>query len=145
VTTRLEFILVRVCGWLFFGVIFAVLPVFMDVVAEVTRGGSAAWASAVDRGELLIAAGAISALSTADHIVRPLVGARLWPTLLVCAQSSFVICTTVWYAQIGGLLRDGLPYDETAVAGGSAMVFAIAIAMALCSIVWIAGREVRDA
>lgn len=55
VTMRVESIMVRACAWLFFGVLFAVLPVFMDVMAEVTRGGSAAWAGAVALGLCSIA------------------------------------------------------------------------------------------
>lgn len=144
-TMRVESIMVRACAWLFFGVLFAVLPVFMDVMAEVTRGGSGAWAGAIDRGELLIAAAAVSALSTADHVIRPQTIVRLWPTLLVSVQLTLVVYSTAWYAQIGGLLRDGLAFDRTTVAGGSAAVFAAAVALGLCSIAWVGGREIRDA
>ena len=142
-TAQVESVLVKICVWLFFGVLFAVLPVLMDVLGEVTRGGRPEWSAAVDEGELLIAAAALSALSTADHFTQREATPRFWPTLLACAHVLLVVLCTAWYAHIGGLLRHGVAFDGGLVASGSARVFAGAAGIGLFSTVGVARGGLR--
>ena len=143
VSEAIERVLIRVCTWLFFGVLLAVLPVIMDLMGEVTRGSAAHWRLAVDRGELLISTAAVAALAIANHLLAPVRKPRLGSTLLACINLSLVVFCTAWYSHISGLVRDGLSYEGGWVATISARLFAGAVVAGLCSTVGLARLEGR--
>ena len=136
-----EHVLIRVCTWLFFGVLLAVLPVTMDLMGEVTRGSAAHWRLAVDRGELLLSTAAVAALAIADHLLAPVRRPRLGSTLLACINLGLVVFCTAWYSHISSLVRDGVSYEGGWVATISARLFAGAVAAGLCSTMAVARLE----
>lgn len=133
----------RLCVWVFFGVLFALMPVIMDVMSDITRDGSASLEASIDHGELVLVTGALAAMSLAE-LINHLGDSRRWPVIaLASVNFGLVAICTGWYSAITTTVADGRDFRGTFVAAGSLRLLAAALLAGLCATLVVSNKESR--
>lgn len=141
--TVVEKALERLCVWVFFGVLFSLLPVIMDVMSNITRDGGATLEASIDHGELVLVTGALAALSLADLMNHLGDVGRLPIIALASVNFGLVAVCTGWYSTITTTVAHGRDLRGAFVADGSMLLLTVALLTGLCATVVVSIKESR--
>jgi hypothetical protein len=115
----------KVMHWLFFGVIFAVMPILAGMLINASRGEGIGFWNLIGRGELLIVTAGLAAAAAGQILTKKTPRRRLVANVLAFGNIVIACLTSIVFANISSGLQDGDQIDQHAVGLQSLWFFGI--------------------
>jgi hypothetical protein len=124
----------KVLRWLMFGVLFATLPLVLNLLLALTRDLQVNWAHLLGQGELLLVSAGVAASGAGELSGESVRELRRFQIVLSGSAYLIVCLASVWFASTATLRVAGQKVDESVVAYGSLIVFATSIITGACCV-----------
>lgn len=125
----------KLLRWGLFGVCFAILPIAFNALSAATRNQEVTLVVLLSRGELLLVSAAISAAAAGELFGREEVLMKSTRLFLI-GMSFLTVCgSSLWFADIASVARDGKELNEQLVAYGSISVFLLSVITSGCCVI----------
>lgn len=125
----------KLIKWTFFGVIFAIFPIFANMLSGVTRSSSPGFDGLLGRGELLLISAAVAAASAGELFGRDEIRMKSARLLLVSFSVLLIGISSYWYADVAAGIQAHQQIDAHAVAVGSLIVFVLTCVVGACCVI----------
>lgn len=125
-----EAALSKVLHWLFFGVIFAVMPIIAGLLINASRLGSLGFWSLIGRGELLIVTAGLAAAAAGQIFTKKSSRRHLMSSFLAFSNIVIACLSSIVYANISAGLQEGDKVNEGFVGVLSLVFFGITLVTA---------------
>lgn len=125
-----EAALSKVLHWLFFGVIFAVMPIIAGLLINASRLGSLGFWSLIGRGELLIVTAGLAAAAAGQIFTKKSSRRHLMSSFLAFSNIVIACLSSIVYANISAGLQEGDKINEGFVGVLSLVFFGITLVTA---------------
>ncbi|MFI8914455.1 hypothetical protein ACIGW4_22945 [Streptomyces sp. NPDC053513] len=111
--------------WLFFGVIFAIMPIVAGMLINASRGQGVGFWDLIGRGELLIVTAGLAAAASGQILTKKSSNRKLFSNVLAFVNIVLACLTSIVFANISSGLQDGDVIDQHAVGVLSLWFFGI--------------------
>ncbi|MEV6167649.1 hypothetical protein AB0L99_05405 [Streptomyces sp. NPDC051954] len=125
-----EAALSKVLHWLFFGVIFAVMPIIAGLLINASRLGSLGFWSLIGRGELLIVTAGLAAAAAGQIFTKKSSRRHLMSSFLAFSNIVIACLSSIVYANISAGLQEGDEINDGFVGVLSLVFFGITLVTA---------------
>ncbi|MET7414029.1 hypothetical protein ACWD7B_20950 [Streptomyces rubiginosohelvolus] len=115
----------KVIHWLFFGVIFAIMPILAGMLINVSRGEGVGFWELIGRGELLIVTAGLAAAAAGQILTKKTPSRKLTANLLAFGNIVIACLTSIVFANISSGFQSGDQIDQHAVGIQSLWFFGI--------------------
>ncbi|MFF7789942.1 hypothetical protein [Streptomyces sp. NPDC007991] len=115
----------KVMHWLFFGVIFAVMPILAGMLINGSRGKGLGFWDLIGRGELLIVTAGLAAAAAGQILTKRTPRRKLIANVLAFGNIVIACLTSIVFANISSGLQDSDQIDQHAVGIQSLWFFGI--------------------
>lgn len=117
--------LTKVAHWIFFGVVFSVMPILAELLGSGSRKGGPSFWDLIGRGELLIVTAGLAAAAAGQILTKRTGKRRFLANVLAFANITIACLASVMYANVTVGLTDGVKINQHAVGVNSLWFFVI--------------------